>query len=120
MGDELVRVVARSVDRRTFLRRAASTVASVVLGLFGLAQPAFAFVSWHCCNLCYSPAGSCHGTCAQSNIWCWFCEEGSTTYGCCEKFSNNTDCNNKNWCAPVLYSCGWKTGYGPAGQLSPS
>jgi hypothetical protein len=115
MSEELVRVVARSLDRRTFLRRGAATVASVVLGLFGLSQPAFAFYSWHCCQLCYAPTSNCRGNCGPSNIWCWYCSVGTTEYACCEKFSNFTDCSNQNWCSPVLYSCGTRLGVSPAG-----
>jgi hypothetical protein len=115
MSDELVRMLARNLDRRTFLRRGATTIASVILGLFGLAQPAFATVPWHCCNLCYTPTGTCRGTCSASNIWCWYCPEGNVYWACCEKVSNSNDCIHQNFCGAVLYSCATRLGASPVG-----
>lgn len=115
MSERIVSSLARQLDRRTFLRRAAAGAASVILGLFGLAQPALATVAVKCCNLCYSPLSNCHGNCSPDNIWCWFCLESSTniTWGCCEKFDNATHCANKDFCNSVVYSCLWRTGFAP-------
>lgn len=116
MTDDLVRQIAQQLDRRSFLRKAAATSAGILLGLFGLAGPAAAFVSYKCCNLCYSPVGTCSGSCASNNMWCWGCYYApeDRDYLCCEKFDNITNCNNKNWCDPhVLYSCYLRLGSAP-------
>lgn len=122
MSERIVHSLATQLDRRAFLRRSAATVASVLLGLFGLASPAFA-VLVKCCNLCYPSSGSCHGTCSQNNIWCWFCDYQGVTYGCCEKFYQYSDCIvpdfGNPYCSNVMYSCLWKTGYGPEGASAP-
>jgi hypothetical protein len=114
MDEQIVTAISRQLDRRRFLRGVASLTASVVLGMFGLAQSARAFVSVKCCTLCYASSGSCHGTCSGNNIWCWFCDSGGVTYGCCEKFAHTTNCNNQDFCGDVLYSCLWRTGFAPA------
>ena len=117
--EKMVQELGKHMSRRKFLRDLGVGSIGVLLSLIGLpknASAAVANVAYHCCNLCHSNGGAqsfpeCDGTNNQSQKtkWCWFCDEGSVTYECCEY--QNTPASCPAPCANVFASYGHRTGF---------
>jgi hypothetical protein len=90
-GSDLVSSIARPLERRKALGRLTLGAFGIAMGLLGLSKEAEA-VTYKCCQLCYSPSGSCSGcTCT----WCWWCYHPPSQgqYQCCECYWSGTFCN---------------------------
>ena len=89
--ERLVEGIAKLIDRRRFLARAAGSSLAGVAAVMGPSKvhgvrPATGAA---CCNLCYGDSGSCTG-CAC--IWCWACCFDGYYWNCCECHSATSDC----------------------------
>jgi hypothetical protein len=113
MDRHLVNAVAEQIDRRRFLRRTAAGLAAALLGLFGIAAPAAALVTYKCCVVCFYPSGTVTGSCTGSpRRWCWNCHHSDGfDYKCCETYAAGYSCDGS--CAGVLYSTVRKLGTAP-------
>ena len=109
IGEQLATSLTRQLNRRAVLRRAASGMAAILLGLFGLAEPAAALVMFKCCALCNYPSGTCAANCT-TNVWCWACYYAleDRDYLCCEHHSGS--CGPS---CPADYSCYRRLGTAP-------
>jgi hypothetical protein len=113
--EDLVRGLARRMERRKFLAKLGAGSLGVVLGLAGQSKQAAALWTVWCCHLCLSPNQGCVGGCSTC-AWCWSClHTDGFWYQCCECHYIDDGCPDAS-CTRVYCSEAWKLGQGPSGS----
>lgn len=102
--ERFVERLAERVSRRPFLVKVGTGAVGGLLALMGLPQRADAYW-WNCCNLCYAPGGDCSSC---SCTWCWTCNDGSTSYRCCECYDEGSPYCDGEHCERVVCSYGYQ------------
>ena len=72
MSKKFMRTLGDGIDRRTVLRKTATVLGSLLVGIVGLEREVAATVHVFCCNLCVDPA-TCTYSCPPEREWSWVC-----------------------------------------------
>jgi len=122
MAEMMTRII-EALDRRKFLRRAATAGGALVMGVLGLARDVEAACGGilfpaACCCLCKNPATcDCDGA---SCFWSWQCCNGVQPYVCWECFpdlgcASGCSTGGGNLCSYV--QSGWHNCGNPVGPI---